>query len=425
MSRIRIVVPLVVVLAATVLPANAFAATRDHVLAGQVTDGLSGNRLEGICVAVQTVPGATPARAYSGQTNAVGAYKFLLPDGTYLVSFTDCGSNPVYLTQRWNDAPNAAGATPLTMGGTDAAAQARPGINAKMTAGAIVTGVVTGRTDGAPIQGICVRALRGIHVPAIQTTTDGSGHYRLPLPNDTYQLLFNDCRSTPAYLDQSRDLTVDGYTQHELTEDAALELGGTITGQVTDENTGLPIAGICVSDASYTSAHTGLDGTYTIPDLPTGNTYILMFSECPFDGVVPHPYYATEFFDHSATMQTATRVAVQAPNTTVADEPLVEAGTITGTVTDAQTGLPLSGITVNAASPDTATSSGAETGADGTFTLIGLAPAGTYRVEFSDLRNGLYATQWWDAQPSAATANYVSIVSGATTSGIDAAMQPA
>src|SRR5664280_2158259 len=104
-------------------------------------------------------------------------------------------------------------------------------------------------------------------------------------------------------------------------------------------------------------------------------------------------------------------------------------GSISGTVTAAVGGAPLSGIcvlAVAAAIPGPPVTQVA-TGSDGTYTLSGLDPTHTYDVSFyiGGCQGGTpsnYIGQWWDNVSSEASATPVPVGTGVTTPNIDAAM---
>lgn len=123
--------------------------------------------------------------------------------------------------------------------------------------------------------------------------------------------------------------------------------GGTIAGTVTDSVSGLPVAGATVSAGSASTTSTAT-GAYSLPNLWAG-TYTVSAS--------------------AAAYLTAQKVVSLSTGTVTADFALVPyVGSISGTVTDWSTGLPLEGATVS-----TGTTS-ASTDAAGAYTLAGLAP---------------------------------------------------
>jgi Divergent InlB B-repeat domain len=98
---------------------------------------------------------------------------------------------------------------------------------------------------------------------------------------------------------------------------------------------------------------------------------------------------------------------------------LASAASITGTVTDVSTDLPLEGINV-CAYGDASTHCGMTEPA-GDYIIAGLTE-GSYKVGFSSIDH-IYLTQFYNGKDSQAEADPVSVTEGATTSGIDAAMQ--
>jgi hypothetical protein len=407
----------------SLLPAAAGATlgTTKNVIEGHVRDGSGGGSgdpggIVGICVTANIVGTST---AWSTQTVTGGFYKLLVPDGTFKVKFTDCRPTPVYLTQWWDNARTAANATPITLGGALTPVQVE--IDAAMKAGAVLTGVVSGTDTGAPIAGICVSAYRAGQ-PEQRATTDSNGRYAMTLTNGTWGIHVEDCRPERVYLATGGSVYIDGYTTTTATLDLQMALGGTISGRVTDDATGAPIAGICAYSDEASMAPTGADGTYRVGGLDTG-THLLWFQECDHTSGPGHDY-ANEYFHHAPSSRSATSVSVNAPGNTVVDETLVHAGTVTGTVTDASTGLPVSNVRVNLWFADGSIGPYTDTGPDGTYSLTLVLPGDGYTMQFSDYLNGRYDEQWWNDKPPGGTPDTFSIASGGTTSGIDAAMQP-
>jgi len=204
--------------------------------------------------------------------------------------------------------------------------------------------------------------------------------------------------------------------------DAALAVGGSISGTVTDEATGDPLANICVdafnqSGPGWRSAQTDASGNYTITGLPAGD-YKVQFYDCNTG------LYIGEWYNDKPDWSSADLVSVAlGVNTGGINAQLGLPGSISGTVTDEATGDPLANICVNAFDASSGWSmSGAVTDASGNYTITGL-PAGDYKVHFSDCNwPPVYAPEWYDDKPDVDSADIVHVNSGADTGGIDAAL---
>ena len=193
-----------------------------------------------------------------------------------------------------------------------------------------------------------------------------------------------------------------------------------VAGTVTDASTSAPLPGVSVQitsdDFSYfDSTTTAADGTYSLSTIPAGN-YTLQFVPVSGSNYVQQCWLHDPCFDNN---QTYFAVADGAQLTGY-DAALQPGGTMTGTVVAAAT--PTTGIanvTVNLQSDDGNNASGT-TDADGNFTITGI-PADDYQIEFEPAA-GNYLDQWWNNQPSEATAQYVTVGSNATVNNIDAAL---
>src|SRR5664280_2678729 len=219
---------------------------------------------------------------------------------------------------------------------------------------------------------------------------------------------------------------------------------GSISGTVTAAVGGAPLSGICVlavvagiPGPPVTQVATGSDGTYTLSGLDPTHTYDVSFyiGGCP--GGTPGNYIG-QWWDNVSSQAAATPVSVTSGViTTGINAAMVAGGVISGTVTAASGGAPLANICVITAvvgipSPQPGWLGGtAATGSDGTYTIMGLNPALTYDVNFDSLAFGPcgaggvtsnYVDQWWDNVSSQSSATAVSVTSGGTTAGINAAM---
>jgi hypothetical protein len=281
---------------------------------------------------------------------------------------------------------------------------------------ASLTGEVTAVKGGAKLDGITVTA-RGPDVAS--TTTVAGGKYTISnIKGGFYEVTFEDPTEKFAPLTKSTTFA-EGATEKL---DAALPEGGSISGTVTSAANGAGLGGVLVSasgetfESTFESTFTEANGHYLIKDLPPGH-YFIFFS--PGGG----------FLASSAEAN------VTEAGATIVNAALKQAGRISGRVTDAYTHNGLGKINVSA----TAQGGGggfATTNENGEYTVTGLLP-GSYKIEYSwrfseaevkEFENTRfipkYLTQYFNGQPTAATANTVGVNEGGTTSGINVAMVP-
>ena len=284
---------------------------------------------------------------------------------------------------------------------------------------ASIEGKVTSAKSGANLSGIEVTAISEHGGSPGSATTVGGTYTISGLSGGEYKVSFRD--PAAKYLDQETTVTLEeGKATTGI--NAAMKEPGTISGRVTSAATGSGLGGVIVYAEEFggeeSSAHlatTEPDGEYTITDLPPGE-YSISFS--PNEGG----------YIGQGTTTTVTEGAVDTVNAA-----LKEGGKISGTVTSAVTHGGLAKIGVCAFGGNCAS-----TNANGEYTITGLS-TGSYKVDFyweySEAEYKAcehaaqcppqYITQYFNNQPSEATANSVGATEGATTSGINAAMVPA
>lgn len=168
--------------------------------------------------------------------------------------------------------------------------------------------------------------------------------------------------------------------------DATLATGATVSGKVTDAATGAPQSGVYVYVYNYgghspypvSTDYTTTDstGAWSLVGFPTG-TYEVQFT--PPNG----SNYASQHYNGVTGQDAPTPLTLTARTTTSnVDAALAAGGQISGTVTNGMTGSPAQGIFVYAYDSSGDQFAGATTDAGGHYTLNGLSPSASYRVEF-------------------------------------------
>ncbi|MEE8442605.1 MAG: carboxypeptidase regulatory-like domain-containing protein, partial [Dehalococcoidia bacterium] len=247
-----------------------------------------------------------------------------------------------------------------------------------LTRGGTISGRVTDAETGLPIAYVELEAssVSG-DGPNSYTGTDSDGRYTLRgVAPGTYRIRVQAGKQgyIREYYDDrlSRDnadlVAIDGAEAVEGI-DIGLKLGATISGRVTDVGTGLPIADVDLSaglmDGDHVSwTRTDYYGNYTLHGLP--------------DGVIEIFVNGQEYIEERSLVQ-----IIGTDMVTDVRIGLTRGGTISGRVTDAETGLPIANVELEAESafgdgPNFYTST--STDSDGRYTLQGIAP-GTYRIK--------------------------------------------
>ncbi len=276
--------------------------------------------------------------------------------------------------------PLALAALVLALGGLPGAATAAsPGIKGTVTAPVGLSEVEVCLVEPLPSES-CV-------------FPEEDGSYTLPVPGGgVYQVeflpsyrshLIRQYYNHKAKLSEANKILVPA-SEPVLGIDANLEVGGQITGHVTDTSGALDLEGaeVCAQDATSGAAvscsHTDAEGDYALPTLPSGSYRV------GFWGERQSAAYAPQYYDDRLGFFEATLVHVSVGETVSGiDAKLTSGAQVSGTVTDSADGAPLVSIAVcilksSASGPQRCT----YTGPDGEYTLPGVA-SGTYQVAFS------------------------------------------
>jgi hypothetical protein len=308
-----------------------------------------------------------------------------------------------------------------------------------------ITGTVTDQSSPPDdLGGMCVSVLptAGGTPVGKATTSATNGTYSVKgVSPGTYAVRFTPCATNPSFayyvtqyfndessLDAADPVTVAaGSTEGGV--DAAMELGGQISGTVTDSSDS-PVDAVCVSanlegggggdgmrrpssddnDQTEFSTRTSSTGQYALDGIPDG-PYSMSFVDCGHSGYLPT--YASD-------------ISVSAGSVTEEDATMDLPAKITGAVTNTAL-VPLRGICVTA-DLDGNEVDGTTTNAEGDYSMSKLYP-GSYQVGFTDCHSSLYLEQYYDDQTVAgsdgveATGNFFTVSSGATVGGINAALE--
>jgi Carboxypeptidase regulatory-like domain len=203
----------------------------------------------------------------------------------------------------------------------------------------------------------------------------------------------------------------------------AVTTGG-IAGTVTAASGGAGVKGIevCASEVVGVEGAcvltTSSTGEYTISGLAPGSYIVEFWTHREGLNLI------TQYYNDQPTFSAAEAVSVTAGATVPnINAQLHEGGRIAGTVTDASSHAGVGGIFVCALESITEEGACALTAPTGQYTIAGL-PSGSYEVVFEgEELPGTYITQFYNDQPSFATANLVTVTApGGTHSGIDAAL---
>jgi hypothetical protein len=296
-----------------------------RAIAGVVTDEATGAPIADVCVSVYDENLEWVA---GGATGVDGRFILGIPlPGSYKVNLQHCSFPVVYAEEWYEDAAIAeeADLVEVTTGLVS-------GVDAALAVGGAVVGTVTEASSGAPLENACVEVDDGdgVTLQSVRTAADGS--YRIGgLGTGTYYVYFQDCTDfglAGEWWSDRADLgpeifgsgaaTTEGADPVEVVLgqdvtgiDAALSEQG-ITGVVTDEASGAPIAGCVVAVSSpvyFNGEYETFDGLGTQTDdagrfaftgLPVGPHFVQF--ECPG--------YAVEWYDDAASLAAATPIEV-------------------------------------------------------------------------------------------------------------------
>ncbi|MCM3630196.1 carboxypeptidase regulatory-like domain-containing protein [Paenibacillus glycanilyticus] len=314
---------------------------------GTIIDKSTGLPISGITVQATTVIGGTNA----GQTtsNGGGVYGFpQLPVGSYNLTFSLNGYQSTTAT-------------------TTVVAGIIQTVNVTLTPiPAVIQGTVTASGSGSPISGAIVHVTDSIGVLAAQTVTNAAGAYVVNGLTPGYYRV-----SLAADQFQARDFPVTlAIAETRILNAVLLPNPGTVTGTITNAQTGAPLAGVLVEvldnrNSILSSTLTNAAGSYIIASLSPATNDRLRISADTFVAQV-------------------IGFSISAGQTKVVNAALSPvAGNLTGIITDEITGLPLAGASIRVFTAEGITLQTTSTAVDGSYTIPSLAP-GSYSIVIAE-----------------------------------------
>ncbi len=326
---------------------NALAAEDGHV-AGTVTDAATRAGVEGVEVCARLRSERSGGHcAITGQN---GEYTIKeVPVGSYIVEFVvpslRSPGSPLsdldYAPQYYDDKTGSAEAEEVTVLDEDTTS----GIDAAMLPGGRIAGVVTDAETHDPIAGIqaCAYIPLG-YSPSRCGETNANGEYAIgSLVSGEYVVVFTAPTNGP--LDYARQYYDDQVSAEQANEvpvtvgettsgiDAAMQAGGSITGQVTVVATGSPLmnASVCAFSVAVLSignetpercAQTNANGEYTLSQLTAGQEIVEFRDEFGTGFVL-------QYYDGKSSRSEATQLSVaQGVTTTGVDAAMHAVGEV-------------------------------------------------------------------------------------------------
>jgi 5-hydroxyisourate hydrolase-like protein (transthyretin family) len=392
-----------------------------------------------VTVAGATLPDGTSGqvRAYDANGDSIGSASTddsgdytigNLAAGSYTLKFSAWEADA--FSEWWQNQPSRDTADPLTV----AAGDTLTDIDADLEKSATISGTVSG--DGAPGGGLAgadvwVFDADGNQVEYARTDKNGdytvsnlrAGAVSLQFSAPTGANFLAEWWNDQPTREKANQITLKP-SEDRTDVDATLAAGATVTGRITTDDTGSPIADASVylydadseSNGNVDHARSDADGNYAFSGVAAG-TYTLQFS--PGRG-----NFLREWWNDQPSQQSATTFTVGDGETVGGKNAALTPGaSITGTVTsDASPADGLANVNVSAVSYSSDTYESANTDDQGRFTIEGL-PAGSYTVQFESSTSN-HVTEYYDNQSSSNTAEQIVLEPGQAVTGLTASLAP-
>jgi hypothetical protein len=364
-------------------------------------------------------------------TTVDGSYTMNLPAGTYRIRTNAILADGNYIDEYYDNTVNFEDATPVTITVPGSIADINFSLEHQKNT---ISGMVTDTATSLPIPNLLINVFDSDTFQLVGTAYTGpDGYYSIEVPSGTYRVQTASQATGLFYVDEFYDnayfildavpvVITAGQTIVDI--DFSLDLGGRISGTVTDVTTSQPIELMGVNATDFVigniiaGAITDNTGSYSL-NVPVG-TYRVRTVAAIFG--LP---YVDESYDNKYLNSEADPVVVPAvESTTVINFSLEPGGSLSGRVYD-ESGNPVAGAFINVFEHSSLSGSWVGRGfgvtnPDGTYLVSGLAP-GTYGVQASA---GGYATLWYDNVFYHLSAAPVTVTVGSTTPDINFNLPP-
>ncbi len=397
------------------------------IITGTVTAEDTGLPLADITVYAYTETGNY---VNSTSTDTNGNYTIdQLAAGSYIIEFAQYGSDASYVGEYYNNQPDFESADPIAVTPPDVT----PDIDAVLQKGGGITGAVTAEGSGDPLQDVSVYLYDSGGDYVSSTSVDSNGLYTLTLlASGVYYVRFNPYGTSDSYISEYYDNQLDLLSADPITVtapavvsgiDASLELGATITGQVTGNDTSQALADVGVSAYDCYGFSVGYDntdatGTYTITGLIPGG-YRLRFEPNSWGA---SRQYLREYYDDQSEMEDADSVTVASGETVSGvDAGLDPGGQITGIITAENGGAPLKDVYIDFYTDEGYYVSEFTTDDTGVYTSTGLV-SGEYKMFINPGNSGdsrEYAQEYYNNKTTRDEATLIPVTQPNLVSGID------
>jgi hypothetical protein len=319
-----------------------------------------------------------------------------------------------------------------------------------------VSGTVTDAGTGAPVQGLSVYLHTVTSSIVASTATSASGTYSISVPPGALyyvstgtssggyipeafpdvHCLFNGCSA--AFLREAEPFSMP--PGGSVTgRDFSVVRGGSISGTVTNA-AGSPVANVSVTawvrlgtqTLSFSSG-TNSSGVYVIAALPAGTYFLGVFNSLGLRNEI-YPDVPCVLFCQAATaLATGTPVPVSLGTPSPGRNfTLEQGGSISGVITNAATGLPLSNVSVSVAArleTGGVSSNSVFTNASGEYTLTGLSTASYFVFTGSgtttnEMYPDLLCINFCNSTTAVDSSTPVAVTVGVNTPAVNMALDP-